>query len=129
ATAAYAHGVLVRDESGSGAVGAVVLLESAGTEHVIWHGSDPAASGAPEDFVLRFPTTSYQVAAIRVFVASGGSIDAVRLLTSGTTSSLTVSSCGYDGSGNYALTDDTSAGTGVVAAAAVAARSEEHTSE
>ena len=106
-TAEYATGVLVRDESGSGAISQVDLIDTSGTYHTIWSGTDSANSGVPVDFVLIFPATSYLIQGVAVYgdtTIGTVSIDAVNLLTSGTPTSLTVNGEGFDGSGNYVTT-------------------------
>jgi YD repeat-containing protein len=104
ASAAYATGVLVRGESG-GAVSQVDLIDTSGTAHTIWSGKDPAAGAG--DFVLNFATTAYQVQAVTVYTTG---VDAVRLLTGGTASSLKLTGRAFDGGGDYMTTDYNSAG-------------------
>ena len=58
----------------------------------------------PVDFVLIFAATSYLVQEVAVYgdtTIGTVSIDAVKLLTGGTASSLTVNGRGFDGNGNY----------------------------
>ena len=112
-TPAAATGVIIREVAGQGSVLRVDLVESSGTAHTIWSGTDPSSSSdQPVDFVLSFPATSYSVAQIIVYVNGQNSpaIDAIGLVTTGSPSSLSVSTQGYDDSGNYNVTTYNSSG-------------------
>jgi YD repeat-containing protein len=104
AEAEEATGLLIRQTSG-GAIHRVDLLDDGGGYHTIWVGSDPTSGSV--DFVLNFEETAYEVSGARIFVTGGYSgIDAVRLLTDGTATELTLSGRGFDGSFYQDITYD-----------------------
>ena len=99
--------MLIREVAGQGSVLRVDLVDTSGTPHTIWTGTDPSSSSdQPVDFVLSFPVTSYNVASIVVYVNGQNTpaLDAVELLTTGSPTSLSLSTQGYDDSGNYNVT-------------------------
>jgi hypothetical protein len=88
-TAVQPIGVLVHETLNSGSIYQVDLLESTGTPHTIWTGTDTTPCG--DWFVLRVPQTSYPVTKAKLFTQKAGweEIDAVALLT-GETTAITV---------------------------------------
>jgi RHS repeat-associated protein len=95
AEAEEATGLLIRQTSG-GSIHRVDLVDDGGTYHTIWTGSDPTSGVV--DFVLSFDETAYDVSGARIFVTGGyAGIDAVRLLTDGSATELTLSGRGFDG--------------------------------
>jgi RHS repeat-associated protein len=111
ATAAPATGILIHVPS-AGFISSVELLKDDGSGYVpLWSGADPTAAS---DFVLNFAETGYNVLGARITVNAGGSVDAVRILTGGTETSLTLSSRGFDGGDTYTDTTYDSSGNAVL---------------
>ena len=104
-TAANATGILVREEAG-GSIMQVNLLDSTGTYHTLWTGTDPNSSSGAADFTLQFPATSYSVVGVQILIsnANSTSIDAVEMMTGGSATSLTLSANAFDTSGDYTET-------------------------
>ena len=95
-TPASSTGVDVRENYGSGFVTGILLVDTSGTQHTIWTGTDPSPASHLSDLVVNFPATSYSVASVIIDVNGDNSnawseIDAVELVTTGTYSSVTVS--------------------------------------
>jgi RHS repeat-associated protein len=94
ASADYAAGVIVRESSGNGFVTEIELQDTSNAWHTVWTGTDTAAAGNVENFVVTFSTTSYEVQAVRITVdpATGDGnpvgIDAVEVLTASAPPSL-----------------------------------------
>ena len=57
----------IRETWGNGFVTKVELIETDGvTTHTVFTGTDPSQPGAPADFLVSFPLTSYKVAAVKI---------------------------------------------------------------
>jgi hypothetical protein len=119
----YADGVTIRETEGNGFVtGVDVLPEGADplTGWVnVWTGTDPTLPGAPADFRVNWPETSFLVSAVRIDVDNNHApavfkaIDSVQLhgwftpgtvVASGTGSSLTFTPSATDGNATYFAT-------------------------
>ena len=64
-TPVNATGVSVRETLGNGFVSKVEVRDTGGVFHEVFSGPDPSQPGAPADFTVTFPTTSYKVDAVR----------------------------------------------------------------
>ena len=90
-TPVFATGVDVRETLGNGFVTQIDLLDISGIYHTVFTGPDTTAQGAPGDLIVSFPTTSYLVKGVKVYVDTNHSlttyeeIDAVQLLSSAPT--------------------------------------------
>src|SRR5205085_10212502 len=95
---------------------AVDVLDTSGTWHTVWTGTDPTLPGAPADFRINWSETPYLVSAVRIHVDTNHNlntyedIDSVQLhgwftpgtvVASGTTPNLSFTS---DASGTYFAT-------------------------
>ncbi|MES4792178.1 MAG: hypothetical protein C4321_03655, partial [Chloroflexota bacterium] len=63
-----ATGVVVRESDENGFVTRVDLLDTSDIFHTVWTGSDPSAPGSVVNLLLSFPSTSYAVKGVRVWV-------------------------------------------------------------
>ncbi len=85
ANAVYANGITVRETCGNGFVYQLDVLDNLGVYHTVWTGTDPSQPGAPVDFFVSIPQTSYLVVGVKVYIntqLNGGNydeIDAIRL--------------------------------------------------
>jgi RHS repeat-associated protein len=95
ANATAATGVMIRQNNAAGFVRSITLIDTDDIEHTIWTGTDPSLD-TDFDLYVRFPETSYSVKAVRMEVDTDHveddfeAIDAVRLLTGGTFSAVTL---------------------------------------
>ena len=83
---AIANGVTIREANGNGFVRQIDLVDVNNVNHTIWAGSDTSQPGAPVDFTVNFPATTYLVKGVKIYVdgdhdqSTWEEIDAVRLL-------------------------------------------------
>jgi hypothetical protein len=68
ATAVYAQGVTIREVNGNGFVTRVDLIDTTGTPHTVWAGTDPTQPGSPGELTLSFAPANYLVNAVKVYV-------------------------------------------------------------
>jgi hypothetical protein len=116
AISVYADGVTIRENQGNGFVTGIDLLDTDGTWHSVWTGTDPTLAGAPADFRVNWTETSYLVTGVRIHVNTNHNlfsyeeIDSVQLhgwfspgtvVASGTGPSLTFTP---DATGTYFVT-------------------------
>ncbi len=67
-TDVYANGAVIRELSGQGMVYQVDAVTPNNVFRTVWTGSDPSLPGAPRDFTVSWPTTTYLVRGIRIWV-------------------------------------------------------------
>jgi hypothetical protein len=70
ATAVYPQGVTIREVNGNGFVTRVDLIDTGGTPHTIWSGTDPTQPGSPGELTLSFTPPNYLVNAVKVYVTT-----------------------------------------------------------
>lgn len=80
----YASGVAVRETLGNGFVTGIDLLDTTGTYHPVWSGTDGTTQGRYADFVASWSRTSFLTQGVRIHVDTlhtpgWEEIDAVRL--------------------------------------------------
>ena len=75
----YATGVTVFETFNTGFITQVDLIDTRGTNHTIWTGTDRTA--CPGEFTITFAQTSYKVDSVKIYTATKGweNLDAVKL--------------------------------------------------
>ncbi len=74
----------MRETLGNGFVTQIDLLDTLGVYRTVWTGTDPSQPGAPVDFFVSFPQTTYRAVGVKVYVNTNTrttyeEIDAIRL--------------------------------------------------
>jgi hypothetical protein len=84
-TKVYSTGALIRETWGNGFVTQVQALDTLGTYHTVWSGTDTSLPGKAVDDVLSWAQTSYLTTGLKIFVNTNHNrrtweaIDAVKL--------------------------------------------------
>lgn len=84
-TPLFANGVTIRENQGNGFVTRIDVLDTYGTYHTVWTGTDPSLPGSVVDFQVSWTLTDYLVQGVRIHVDTDHNqdtweeIDAVQL--------------------------------------------------
>ena len=82
------NGIIIRETYGNGFVTQVDAIDTSDVVHTVWTGTDPSLPGSPVDFLASWPTTSYAIKAVKIYVdtdhnlATWEEIDSVQLVGS-----------------------------------------------
>jgi hypothetical protein len=85
ATPDFSDGVIIRETLGTGFVSGVDAIDTNGTTHVVWTGTDTSPPNTAADFFASWPRTNYKVQAVTIHVNTDHSpgfeeIDSVQLV-------------------------------------------------
>jgi len=64
----FATGVLIRETNGNGFVRKIEALDTGGSYHEVWTGTDPSQVGLPAMFLITWPQTAYPVDGVRITI-------------------------------------------------------------
>lgn len=76
ATPVFASGATIRETYGNGFVTQIDLLDTSGSFHSVWAGTDPSLPGAPVDFLATWTMTNYLVHGIKIYVNTNHNLNA-----------------------------------------------------
>ena len=62
------NGIIIRETYGNGFVTQVDAIDTSDVVHTVWTGTDPSLPGSPVDFLASWPTTSYAIKAVKIYV-------------------------------------------------------------
>jgi hypothetical protein len=111
ATEVYAEGAVITETYGNGFVFQVDVIDVVGTPHTVWSGSDTSGVGAPVDFAVSWPRTTFLVSGARIWVdtdtdlSTAEEVDAIRLLGSADTPGVDYVTATYTPAADYSGSD------------------------
>ncbi len=110
-TSVYAEGAVITETYGNGFVYQVDVIDVGGAPYTVWSGSDTSATGAPADFQVSWPRTTFLVNGLRVWIdtdtnrSAAEEVDAIRLLGSADTPGVDYVTATYTPAADYSGSD------------------------